>query len=1255
MAELTIAKSLNKAYRQVPVDRSVFDNFKAQLSNYYGQISAIDTEEKIKDDLMDFLKFTFYGQNYKVSPNGDIDCAIHLGANVTDPVGVIIEVKKPTNVTEMITKEDLNRKALQELLLYYLRERHIKKNIQLKQLIVTDAYEFFVFDAHEFERLFYSNKKLIKRFEEFNDGALTSEKTDFFYKEIAADFIANVLDQITYTWFDIRKYKHSLNTGNDKRIIELFKFFSPEHLLKKRFQNDSNSLNTKFYSELLYIIGLEEVVEKDSKKHIITRRNEAERNQASMLENTITILDSEDWLDNVKDLHSFGKTRQEQLFGVALALTIGWANRVLFLKLLEAQLVKYHKGDRSYAFMRPSVIPDYDELNKLFFQVLAKRIADRSESINSKYGKVPYLNSSLFEISQLERQTIRISSLDNSELSLFSGTALKDGQKPRYAKLSTLRYLLEFLDAYDFSSEGSEEVQEQAKTLINASVLGLIFEKINGHRDGSVFTPGAVTMYMSQEAIRQTIVRRFNEEMGWSCKDYESLKNKDIEDYAQANAIVDSIRVCDPAVGSGHFLVSVLNEVIRTKYDLGILIDGSGKRIKKQDYSIDIENDELLISDEDGYPVSYIPGNQECQRIQETLFNEKRKIIENCLFGVDLNPNAVNICRLRLWIELLKNAYYTKESGYTELETLPNIDINIKAGNSLLHRFDLEQDISEILRKNGISIGAYRKAVSDYKNAHSKEEKHDLEEYLRRIKGNLRTQIGQNDPKLNRKHQLEAELNNLLEPQLFKISKKEQAQRYKQSKDLQIKIAKIQAEIDEIHDNKFFVGAFEWRIEFPEVLDEDGRFVGFDCVIGNPPYIQLQKMGADADSLQKMNYETYERTGDIYCLFYEMGMKLLKPGALLSFITSNKWMRAGYGEPLRKHLSSKYNPTLLIDFANNKIFDSATVLVNILSLEKCSNQGHTLSCSVEDGFDVSKLSDYVQTHVQLSSFQTDDTWSILSEIELSIKRKVEKAGVPLKNWDVEIYRGVLTGYNDAFIITSEKRDEILSNCTNDAERERTAEIIRPILRGRDIRRYSYEWADLWLINTHNGVKGSLERVHIEDYPAIKQHLDYYWDKIESRSDKGDTPYNLRNCAYVDEFSKPKIIYPNMTKFLPFVYDTSGLVTNQKCFIITGKRLAFLTAFLNSSLFKFCFADKFPELQGKTRELSKIFIDEIPVMKVSDDDEFRFMMLVESTQRNISKEKLLEIDNAIFDLYQLTKEEKEYVGFIDFGDMQSLAQ
>ena len=308
----------------------------------------------------------------------------------------------------------------------------------------------------------------------------------------------------------------------------------------------------------------------------------------------------------------------------------------------------------------------------------------------------------------------------------------------------------------------------------------------------------------------------------------------------------------------------------------------------------------------------------------------------------------------------------------------------------------------------------------------------------------------------------------------------------------------------------------------------------------------------------------------------------------------------------------------------------------------------------------------MQTHNQISSFQNDDTWSILSEIELSIKQKVEDAGIPLKNWNVGIYRGVLTGYNDAFIITSEKREEILSNCVDDSERERTAEIIRPILRGRDIKRFSYEWADQYVIATFPS-----RQYNIDDYPTLKEYLmsfgmerleqtgkEYIIDgeKVKARKKTNNKWFETQDSiSYWDEFSKPKIIYPNMTKFLPFVYDTSGLVTNQKCFIITGERLSFLTAFLNSSLFKFCFADKFPELQGKTRELSKIFMDEIPVMEVSDDEEARFVMLVEAIQKDISKEKLLEIDNALFDLYQLTEEEKEYIGFIDFGDMQSLVQ
>lgn len=1246
MSELTIVKSLNKAYRQVSIDKQSFDTFKQQLGMLYEQIVTIDTEEKLKGDLMDFLKLTFYGQNYKVSPNGRIDCAIHLGNSIETPVGVIFEVKMPTNASEMITKDNLNKKALQELLLYYLRERIEKNNIQLKQLVVTNIYEFFIFDAQEFERVFYSNKKLLKRFAEFNDGTLTSDKTEFFYKEIAAEAIESVKDILSYTWFDIRKYKTFLNKGMDKRLIELYKVFSPEHLLKKRFQNDSNSLNTKFYSELLYIIGLEEVEEKNSHKRIITRRNSANRNSASILENTITVLDSEDWLDSIQDRSSFGKDREEQMFNVALALAIGWINRILFLKLLEAQLVKYHKGDTSYAFLRSQFIPDYDELNKLFFQVLAKRPDDRSDIINGKFGKIPYLNSSLFEVSALERKTIRISSLDNSELPIYSGTVLKDGKKPRYKQLPTLRYLLEFLDAYDFASEGAEEVQETAKTLINASVLGLIFEKINGHKDGSVFTPGAVTMYMSREAIQATVVRKFNEKMGWNCSDYEALKDKDIEDYHLANAIVNSIRICDPAVGSGHFLVSVLNEIIRTKYDLGILLDCNDKRIKKQDWSIEIANDELIVSDADGEPFVYIPGNSESQRIQEALFNEKRRIIENCLFGVDLNPNAVNICRLRLWIELLKNAYYTKDSGYTDLETLPNIDINIKVGNSLIHRFDLKQDISEILKKTGISISQYKDAVTRYKNAHSKDEKRELEDMISTIKSTLRTQISLYDPKILRKIQLEKELNNLLAPQLFESSKKEKAQREKQTKALKTRINKLNDEIEGIRNNKMFVGAFEWRIEFPEILDDTGCFIGFDCIIGNPPYIQLQKMGTDANALQKMGYKTYERTGDIYCLFYEMGMELLKPNAMLSFITSNKWMKAGYGQSLRNHISSNYDPIQLIDFANNKIFDSATVLVNILSIIKRGNLGKTKACSIEDNFDITKLSDYVETHIVNSIFASSGSWSILSDIEKSIKAKIEAVGTPLKDWDVQINYGIKTGCNDAFIVDSVKRNEILNNCITEEERQKTAEFIRPILRGRDIKKYGYEFADQYIIATFPSRK-----YNIDEYQSLKSYfLSFGIEKLEqtgkeyiingeivkARKKTNNKWFETQDSiSYWDEFSKPKIVWGNLNTFGSYAIAPENMFINAPaCMIVPGN--TYLLAVLNSKI-----ADYYLRTLGVVRnggffEYKPMFVEQIPIPKITTEKAKQIDNILSSSLS--MEDKDVKIEEIIEGIYGLSREE-----------------
>ena len=279
-------------------------------------------------------------------------------------------------------------------------------------------------------------------------------------------------------------------------------------------------------------------------------------------------------------------------------------------------------------------------------------------------------------------------------------------------------------------------------------------------------------------------------------------------------------------------------------------------------------------------------------------------------------------------------------------------------------------------------------------------------------------------------------------------------------------------------------------------------------------------------------------------------------------------------------------------------------------------------------------------------FSSSDLWVILSPIEQSIKRKIEAVGTPLKDWDIQINYGIKTGYNEAFIIDTAKRDEILASCHSEDERERTAELIRPILRGRDIKRYGYNWANLWLINTHNGIRGKLERIHIEEYPAVKAHLDQYWDKISKRADKGETPYNLRNCAYLEDFSKPKIVYPNMTKYMPFVYDESRFLTNQKCFIITGGCMAYLTAFFNSSIFKFCFRDSFPELQGGTRELSKIFFDKIPVKKISPEQNECFRKAVTSIQLDYTKEAAASIDTMLFDLYNLTNEERKVIGYIE---------
>ena len=266
----------------------------------------------------------------------------------------------------------------------------------------------------------------------------------------------------------------------------------------------------------------------------------------------------------------------------------------------------------------------------------------------------------------------------------------------------------------------------------------------------------------------------------------------------------------------------------------------------------------------------------------------------------------------------------------------------------------------------------------------------------------------------------------------------------------------------------------------------------------------------------------------------------------------------------------------------------------------------------------------MQQHHSINSFSTSDSWVILSEIEQSIKRKIEAVGTPLKDWDIQIYRGILTGYNEAFIISTDKRDEILANCQSEEERAKTAELIRPILRGRDIKRYGYDWAGLWLINTHNGVKGLKPRIDVNEYPAVKKHLDKYWDKISTRADKGDTPYNLRNCAYVDDFNQPKVVWARLmriakgdtTSFPRFASVPEGMfVVDSLCFFV-GKQLDEICTVLNSEYATYYYFRNIAILDNGGMQMRQQYIEEIPL------------------PRNLT--------NDIYDEFHFSKEEREFI-------------
>jgi hypothetical protein len=1268
---LTPRKSLNKAFLKVKPNRVQIDSFKQQLSSLLEQIKEGESEEFHKNIIADFLKNTYYAPDYYINTKGRNDQVIHNGKNTKSSVGVIIEAKSPTNKSEMPLKDKINTKAMQELVLYFLRERIAQSNTEVRHLVITNIHEWFVFDAHLFDTLFARDKKLVSKFKEFEAGTLSATNTEHFYKEIAKPVIEAVENEISFTYFNLDDYEKALKSSkeHDSKLIVLYKLLSPEHLLKLPFANDSNSLDKGFYNELLYIMGLEEFQEKGKK--LIQRRPEKDRIYGTLLESVISKLESRGELHRLDNPQQYGKNTEERLFNVGLQLVITWLNRILFLKLLEAQLLDYNQGDKSFSFLSLKRIGNFNKLADLFFNVLAVPTDKRTPAFQEAFAKVPYLNSSLFEANELENRALHIDTLDASEsIPVSKGTVLKDpkGKKRLSGELPILEYLFSFLESYDFSSEGSEEIQEENKKLINASVLGLIFEKINGYKDGSFFTPGFITMYMCRETIRRAVVEKFNTYYDWKCNDFGELKEDLHEEIkqgnlgrkavrAQANQLINELKICDPAVGSGHFLVSALNELIAIKHELSILCDRNGEPLS--DYQISIENDELIITDLEDRLFTYQPTHDNSQRMQEALFHEKQELIEKCLFGVDINPNSVKICRLRLWIELLKSAYYKRadrvqnsspvcDADYEirELETLPNIDINIKTGNSLISRFGLDEDLSTALKKSKWNISTYRNAVDSYRNAVSKDEKRDMERLINDIKSDFRTEINKNDPKIKRKAKLAGELYNLTMQQgLFEVSKTEQKKRKKQIDKLETDINKLETTIEEIKSNAIYENAFEWRFEFPEVLDDEGSFIGFDVVIGNPPYIRQEELSAIKPYLANQ-FKTFTGTADLYVYFIEQGLNLLRKNGEFTFIVPNKWMRAGYGLKLRSFVKSNCINEIL-DFGDLPVFEEATTYPLIIELNKSQPHEEFNAVNINTlNFEVS-LQNYVKNN---SIYVTpkellDSGWSLTDSKVQKLLAKIRTKGKPLGEYvEREIYRGVLTGLNEAFIIDKETSDRIIE------KDPKSKELIKPFLSGRDIKKYRHNEPSRYLIFTRRGI-------NIDNYPAVLEHLTKYKIQLEPKPKEHKGKWSGRKSGsykwyeiqdsvdYYQKFEKEKIAWPETSLDNQFSIVEKGYYLNKTAFIIPINNKSLL-AQLNSSIAKFYFDSIVSKMRGGYFSMSKAYVETFPIVDNTNEilnQKVTEIIALKKDDLKADTTKLeQEIDQMVYELYGLTEDEIKIV-------------
>ncbi|ENY9702849.1 Eco57I restriction-modification methylase domain-containing protein [Campylobacter coli] len=1249
---------LNPYYRKKPILEAELNEFIKALKDYKTSLEnnlKNNEDSLVANALSKFFENLHFECEIKSIHKGN--SGIDLALKKDKQIQVIIEAKLPHS-KEFFSQSKPNCKALHECILYYLRERKAL-NSSLKHIIITDFYRFYIFKADLFEELFNKNKYFKEAFENFESkNSLFKGNTDEFYKECEKLLSSEkYLDSITRkdlfdepslkgVFIDLKPILEQEKPSFSK-LKPVFKIFHKDFLLSEFNPNDANSLNNAFYKELLYILGLCE--SKQNSKLIIAKSQESEEEQGTFY----TAINSK---------------LKEENFETILKLLILWLNRILFLKLIESNLVRFN-DDKNLKFLNFKKIPDFDKLSELFFEILAK---ERSTRKKSEFAYLPYLNSSLFEKQSIEN-TLEISSLSNDlKLFYYKNTVLKDDKcKTKKGQVGLLEYLFEFLDSFDFGSDDEQSEILSQKELISSSVLGNVFEKLNGYKEGSFYTPSFITSYMCKESITKVVLDKFNAQFDLDAKDISELrKSLRKEDKKAQKELLNSIKICDPAVGSGHFLVSALN-VMLSIYDELNLFD--------EEFYLEVQNDEILITGRKGEFIEYkrpSTPKDKVHLIQQELFHTKKDIIENNLFGVDINPNSCEITKLRLWIELLKHSFYQSfdDENYHDLKTLPNIDINIKCGNSLVSYFETGKSLSHYPNIKE-RMSKYKRIVKDYKegfytdkNLIAKEIK-NLQESFKNfcLKDKFNKEIKQ---LTNGANEYSKKYGDFLADEHHdeKFKSFFSKNMFEFSFDEKVAIKEF-ANLKKEYDNIFNLESnhpFEWRFEFPEILDDDGNFKGFDLIIGNPPYIKEAENKELFTNTKKLR--TYQGKMDIWYHFVGRGFDILKNNGYLAFIATNNWVTNSGAKKLRNIVLEESQILSLVDFSSFMVFDSASIQTMIMSFQKTKPPKNyefhfakitTQTPIYEDVINLLK-NEKTQNNEILKINLTpkkfiDKTLNFTKSDYEELFNKIQKYGkFYLEEKEVAngihphydfINNRINSNHNFAFKIgqgifglSEEEKEKLkLTKLENN--------LVKPYYDTQNFLKFFFKKNNhQWLIYTNSSFKNPNS---MDDYPNLKKHLDKFQNVITS----DNKPYGLHRARDEKFFTgSPRIVALRKCVGEPkFSYVDFDCYVSATFYVIKTQRInvKYLTAILNSKLIAFWLKHK-GKMQGNNYQIDKEPLLNIPIVdtnsknkKLADElinlvDE---ILKAKEQDKNANTQELEnKINSLVYKLYNLTEDE-----------------